>query len=243
MTLFLASVRDAEEAELALKADADIVDLKDPGRGALGAVAPDTIAACVKRVAGRATVSATVGDIALGDEAVGAAVLAAAALGVNYVKLGLFPDGDADGGLNRLEEVAAQTRLVVVLFADALPAFDAIALAAKIGAHGVMFDTMGKDARSLPDHLSYMTLATHIAAAKAEGLVVGLAGSLKARHVPSLLALSPDLLGFRGALCHGGDRARTLDPDRLRAIRALIPSTPRILHDAKVPDLSSHALC
>ncbi len=55
-----------------------------------------------------------------------------------------------------------------------------------------------------------MTFAGHIAAAKAEGLVVGLAGSLQARHVPSLLALAPDLLGFRGALCHGGDRVRKL---------------------------------
>ena len=62
LTLFLASVRDAEEAELALRAGADIVDLKDPEQGALGALTPDTIAACVKQVAGRAPVSATIGD-------------------------------------------------------------------------------------------------------------------------------------------------------------------------------------
>ncbi len=37
MTLFLASVRDAAEAEIAIGAGADIVDLKDPGQqGALG---------------------------------------------------------------------------------------------------------------------------------------------------------------------------------------------------------------
>ncbi len=52
MTLFLASVRDAAEAEMAIGAGADIIDLKDPGQGALGALAPDTIAACVRRVAG-----------------------------------------------------------------------------------------------------------------------------------------------------------------------------------------------
>ena len=40
MTLFLASVRDVAEAEIALLAGADIVDLKDPAQGALGAVDP-----------------------------------------------------------------------------------------------------------------------------------------------------------------------------------------------------------
>jgi dihydroneopterin aldolase len=36
MTLFLASVRDEAEAAIALLARADIIDLKEPGRGALG---------------------------------------------------------------------------------------------------------------------------------------------------------------------------------------------------------------
>jgi (5-formylfuran-3-yl)methyl phosphate synthase len=42
MTLFLASVRDEAEAEIALLNRADIVDLKEPAHGALGAVAPAT---------------------------------------------------------------------------------------------------------------------------------------------------------------------------------------------------------
>ena len=42
MTLFLASVRDVAEAETALLAGADIIDLKDPAQGALGAVDPAT---------------------------------------------------------------------------------------------------------------------------------------------------------------------------------------------------------
>jgi uncharacterized protein (UPF0264 family) len=95
----------------------------------------------------------------------------------------------------------------------------------------------------LPDHLSYIALAGYIATAKAEGLVVGLAGSLKARHVRSLLALGPDLLGFRGALCQAGDRAQTLDAERLVAIRALIPERPRILPERNLADIAPHALC
>jgi uncharacterized protein (UPF0264 family) len=243
MTLFLASVRNAAEAEMAIGAGADIVDLKEPGRGALGALAADTIATCVSVVAGRTPVSATIGDLPLEGETVREAVLATAALGVDYVKLGLFPGGDAERCLSRLEADAAQLQLILVIFADALPDFDAIGLAARIGAHGVMFDTLGKGAGSVPDHISFIALAGCIASAKAEGLTVGLAGSLKARHVPSFVALAPDLLGFRGALCHDGDRAQTLDPLRLAAIRALILKTPRILHEASLPDLAPHALC
>ncbi len=66
-------------------------------------------------------------------------------------------------------------------------------------------------------------MPSYIASAKAEGLVVGLAGSLKAKHVPSLVALAPDLLGFRGALCHGGDRSQALDPVRLRGDQGADP--------------------
>jgi len=110
MTLFLASVRDPAEAELALGAGADIVDLKDPGEGALGALSPDAIADCVSLVAGRAPVSATIGDRPLEGEAVRAAVLATAALGVDYIKLGLFPGRDPKRALNRLTTAASQTR-------------------------------------------------------------------------------------------------------------------------------------
>ncbi len=104
MTLFLASVRDAAEAEMAIGAGADIVDLKDPGRGALGALAPKTIAACVRAVARRVPVSATIGDLPLEGDAVRAAVLTTAARGVDYVKLGLFPGGDGERCFNLLAD-------------------------------------------------------------------------------------------------------------------------------------------
>src|SRR3989337_2414446 len=134
MTLLLASVRDAAEAEMAIGAGADIIDLKDPSQGALGALAPASIAACVRRI----DRSAPAGALPLEGESVRATVLATAGLGVDYVKLGLFPGGDAERSLNLLKTEVAEIRLIVVLFADALPDFDAIGLAARIGAHGVM---------------------------------------------------------------------------------------------------------
>jgi (5-formylfuran-3-yl)methyl phosphate synthase len=243
MTLFLASVRDPAEAELAVVAGADIIDLKDPDHGPLGALAPATIEACVTTIAGRAPLSATLGNFPLEGEEGRTAVLATAACGVDYVKLGIFPGPAAERRLKNLEADAERVRLVLIIFADALPDFDAVGLAARIGAHGVMFDTLAKDGSVLPDHRSYIDLAGHIASVKAEGLIVGLAGSLKARHVPSLLALEPDLLGFRGALCHGGDRRQALDPQRLAAIRAMIQPRAKVLRAPKAPDIAPHALC
>lgn len=243
MTLFLASVRDAAEAETAIAAGADIVDLKDPKQGALGALDPRMVAACVQHIAGRAPISATIGDLELDAAQVRARVRATAALGVDYVKIGVFPAGDPERGLRRLEADANRLRLIVVVFADAMPEFDAIRLAARIGAGGVMFDTLGKGGGSLPDHIAHIALSGHIAAAKDAGLIVGVAGSLKARHIPGLLALEPDLIGFRGALCLGGDRAQTLEPERVAAIRALIPKKPRRLHERNFAGHAPQALC
>jgi len=243
MTLFLASVRDAAEAEMAVGAGADIVDLKEPGRGALGALDLDSIDACVRAVGGRVPVSATIGDLPLEEKIVPAAVLATAARGVDYVKLGLFPGGDRERCLNALAGLAAKIRLIVVLFADALPKIDTVGLAARIGASGVMFDTLGKGGAALPDLISPGKLAVFAAAARAGGMTMGLAGSLKARHVPGLLALGPDLLGFRGALCRGGERDRSLDKARLAAVRALIPKDSSIVRKANLPDLPQQAVC
>jgi uncharacterized protein (UPF0264 family) len=228
---------------LAIGAGADIVDLKDPDEGALGALAPETIEACVRAIGGRVPVSATVGDLPLEETAVRAAVLATASRGVDYVKLGLFPEGDAERTLQGLAPLTPHIRLILVLFADALPEFDAVTLAGRIGAAGLMLDTLGKRGVSLPDVVSPDRLRALISSARAKGLAIGLAGSLHAGDVPALLALGPDLLGFRGALCREGRRGEPLDPVRLAGIRALIPKGRGISREANLPDLARLALC
>jgi (5-formylfuran-3-yl)methyl phosphate synthase len=224
MTRFLASVRDCAEAETALAAGADLIDLKDPRRGALGALDTHVIASCRTAIGGRAEISATVGDLPMEPQSVLSAVRATGATGVDYVKLGLFPGGNARGCLDLLSAETRAVRLILVVFADILPGLDVVSEAASIGAAGVMLDTARKDGRTLLDHLPLEQVAEFVRAARGEGLLAGLAGSLRAADVPALLALKPDLLGFRGALCENGARGAKLEQKACMAIRKLIPA-------------------
>jgi FolB domain-containing protein len=91
----------------------------------------------------------------------------------------------------------------------------------------VMLDTAHKGARGLLEHIDITALGEFIAACRAHRLMVGLAGSLELPDIPRLLMLAPDLLGFRGVLCAGQNRAAHLDPDAVRLVRELIPLDPR----------------
>ena len=92
---------------------------------------------------------------------------------------------------------------------------------------GAMIDTREKQAGRLLDHLPISALHGFVTACHAAGLSAGLAGSLELPDIPRLLVLTPDLLGFRGALCGAGERMQTLDPSRVQAVRALIGQSSR----------------
>ena len=222
MTYFLASVRCAAEAELVLEAGADIVDLKEPSAGALGAVAPDVIQDCLNTVAGRKPVSATVGDLPMVPDTVADAAVATASLGVDTVKIGIQPDGDVWGCLNALRALRLPADLVLVFFADALPDIDALEAAEVSSAKGVMLDTAGKMHGSLIDYMPLADIGRFVGLARRAGLQVGLAGSLRARHVQPLLQLRPDVMGFRGALSEQGSRGQGLNVASCAVIGRLV---------------------
>lgn len=225
MTLFLASVRGAAEAEMVLAAGADIVDLKDPSKGALGALTPDAIRNCVARASGRKPVSATVGDLPMDPGTVTRAVSEAACLGVDDVKLGIMPGGDPHGCFAGLAALNLRAGLILVFFADAMPAFDPVEAAKAARARGIMLDTETKGTGALVDHMAMTDVSRFVDKGRRAGLLVGVAGSLRASHVAPLLALGPDVIGFRSALCRDGERSSSLDPKACREIRSLIPAS------------------
>ncbi|MDI4664175.1 (5-formylfuran-3-yl)methyl phosphate synthase [Xanthobacter autotrophicus] len=222
----LASVADLAEMEVALGAGADIVDLKNPAEGALGAWGEAPLRAAVARwrAAGCVTgLSATVGDQPLDAAILLAAARRTAATGVPLVKIGFPLPAEGPGAalapvLDALAPLARETRLIAVLFADQRPDLAALPHFAAAGFHGVMLDTADKTAGGLLAHLGVERLAGFVAEAKAAGLLTGLAGSLKLEDIAPLAALKPHYLGFRGALCATG-RTSALDPVRLARVR------------------------
>lgn len=225
MTLMLASVTNSAEADVALAGGADIIDLKDPAKGALGALDPLLAGAIVTHLAGRAQTSAVTGDLPMHPAVLVAAGEAMAATGVDFVKLGLFPGPETAACIAALAPLAQKAALVGVLFADLALDLDLVAHMAQAGFKGAMLDTARKGEGRLLDHIDMARLAGFVVLCRKHDLLVGLAGSLEAPDVPRLLAIAPDYLGFRGALCQGRARQAGLDAAAFAVIRHLIPQS------------------
>src|SRR5690349_1309549 len=112
MTLFLASVTGPDEAEIADRHGADIVDLKDPRRGAFGAVTLDAVSATRAALDRRRPLSAVAGELAMEPAAIVRAASALADAGVDYVKLALFADPRREACVRALAAPARRVKLV-----------------------------------------------------------------------------------------------------------------------------------
>ena len=202
MTGMLASVNSVAEALLVLSADVDIIDLKQPALGALGALDFATVKQIVAGIDGRCPVSATIGDLPTKPDPVFNAVKAMAETGVDYIKIGFFPGDDWQGTVKKLSTSTQQDpALIAVLFADTQPDFAIINLLKEAGFKGVMLDTMNKQTGSLTELMAKMEIEQFVKQAKAQELLCGLAGSLRLADIPALIPYQADYLGFRGALC------------------------------------------
>lgn len=236
----LASVRSLAEAEIALAAGADIVDLKEPARGALGAVEHAVVREVVGMVDGAARVSATIGDLR-GDAArVSAAARAMAATGVDIVKVGLFGEGERAEVLAALAPLADEgIRIVVVLLVDRGLRLEVEDVAAA-GLYGAMLDTASKASGRLTQLLSVDQIRGFPEACRhaPRRLLCGLAGGLGVEDIAAVSRGGPDYLGFRGALCHEGVRAGGLCGQRVAAVRATLREHA-VSNDGESPPLKA----
>jgi uncharacterized protein (UPF0264 family) len=222
MSKMLASVSSVTEALLALNAGVDIIDLKQPARGALGSLTTDVVRQIVSEIGGQCPISATVGDLPMQPDIVFNAVKAMAATGVNYVKIGFFPNGDSGAVIEKLAELTVRYALIAVLFADTQPDFSIIPALKRVRFKGVMLDTMDKQRGSLLEVMTLSEIAEFISLAKQQSVLCGLAGSLKIADIATLLPLQADYLGFRGALCEQQQRTGQLNPIAIAQIKQTI---------------------
>ena len=222
MTRMLASVNSLEEAMIVLQANVDIIDLKQPALGALGALNTRQVQTIVNQIGENQPISATIGDLPMQADVIVNAVKAMADTSVDYIKIGFFPDQDWHQVIVKLAAVTSHLKLIAVLFADQRPDFNSIEQFAKAGFCGIMLDTMNKTGGSLTQVMSMNTLQYFVQTAGRYQLLCGLAGSLRATDIQALLPLQADYLGFRGALCDQHQRTAKLDPTAILKIKAAV---------------------
>lgn len=221
MTKWLASVQSLEEAKALSLALPDILDLKNPAAGALGALSIEAVTEIVDWVAGRCLTSATVGDLEMQAGIIAGAVKAMAATDVDYIKVGLFADPQLAVCLDSLKEKLADIDkpVIAVLFADQPLDLSLLPAVKQAGFSGVMVDTATKNGQGLLEHWSVATVNAFINQARELGLLCGLAGALRIEDIDTLEPLGADYLGFRSALCDKQQRTSTLQAVRARAIQ------------------------
>ncbi len=224
MTQFLASVATETQARQVHAAGADIIDLKDPARGALGAVNITVAEQVVQALGSVATISATIGDLPLRVDEIEPAILAMSGAGVGIIKVGVFGEQISDQVLGLLGELAdRKINIMLVFFAEFFHHNVHYRQIKQSGVKGVMLDTCEKGNGGLRDKLDDDVLAGFVSSAREAGLLCGLAGSLSHDDIADLLLLAPDYLGFRGALCKAYQRDQQLDMGEVSRIRGLIP--------------------
>ena len=221
-TGLLVSVRSGEEAAVALEAGADLIDVKDPTRGALGIAHHEAVADVLATVNGRVPVSAALGEWS-------DSLLTDAhwhlELELQYVKWGLagYKGGPAWGEdlLELRREIPGRIEVVAVAYADwekanSPPPGEVARFAKRFRYRAFLLDTFNKDGKSLLDWMKPAEVVDLVQGLKRGGVAVAIGGSLKPEHLKQLKDVQPDWYAVRGSVCAGGKRDGVLDPVRVR---------------------------
>lgn len=214
MLKLLVSVVDQREAKIASKLGVDIVDVKNPREGALGANLPRVIRDVRIIVPKSIEVSATIGDLLNLPGTASLAARGAATLGVDYIKAGLYGVSRIRDGLKLAREVCIAVReaspdakVVLVGYADyakigSIEPMKIIEIAAKVGADGVMIDVKSKGEGNVFDYLDPSYLSMFVEKASSNGLIKALAGGLTLDDIDAVYRLGFDVVGVRRAVCN-----------------------------------------
>lgn len=226
MTRLLVSVRSSAEALAALEGGADLIDVKEPGRGPLGAATADVWRQIQQAVAGRVPLSAALGEL-LDQKDLS---LAGNSTGFAYVKAGLAGAAWDDDWQTRLaalqQALAPPTRLVAVAYADATRAeaptpWQVLDAARRLRAPVLLIDTADKSRGDLFQSLGANELRELIEAAHHVGIGIALAGSLTLASVAKAKDLAPDWIAVRGAACAAG-RLSAVSAEQVRRLKEVL---------------------
>lgn len=233
-TALMISVTNGDETHAALEGGADIIDIKNPAEGALGAPSPAMIQDACISLKGHNPFSIALGEFPGKPCAAALAAVGSAYFNPNFIKIAFIPNTSATEMAQTLQEIKKSLRcvqkpisVVAVAYADTLryaswnlDQFSAIAK--ENGAEGCLVDTQEKKNKSLLDYLSWEEIKQFISSCHSRQLFCGLAGSLRFSDVMNITRLEPDIIGVRSAVC-GGDRLRgTVSVQAVKELKAQI---------------------
>ncbi len=237
----LVSVRDGDEALAALAGGCDILDIKDPTRGALGRASRETVREIISHV--RAESCQTPVTVALGEliEWDPSRFDPARELmdGIAACKVGLAGMAGLRTWQTRFEQAVAAIqssanappRMVAVAYADVeqanSPGIEEILdCAVQDSFSGLLVDTWSKAHGRLFDCLPERELSAIIDQCHQAGLWIAMAGRLNFSDVSRLKQWPVDVIAVRSAACLAGERLSRIDTERVRTLRREIASLP-----------------
>lgn len=200
----LVSVRSLEEAEQVV-GFVDVLDIKEPNAGSLGAASSKVINEIVRWHGERVPVSAAMGELLeLRDD------WWRALPSLRFAKFGLANCASLDDWPDRWKKAAKQlpaaTQVVAVYYADQqvarCPNFEQILeQAVELQCPYLLIDTYSKSDRRLWDWLPVDALHRLQDRAQQSGLKLAVAGQLNALDAPTLQQLQPAVVAVRSAVC------------------------------------------
>lgn len=230
----LVSVRDADEARIALLCGVSILDIKEPQSGSLGMASAVTIQQILDVVAPLSNpplVSVALGEVLEWDRGNRHPLPA----GLSYVKLGMAGLGHRsdwrecweavlrDIDRNMPAATPSPQRVAVAYVdsetADAPDPGQIIDVAQQFGCQGVLFDTWSKTVGTLFDSLPGEEITRLIDEIHAHGMFAAVAGRLTAERIPDAIATGADIIAVRSAACISANRQGMLDATAIAALQ------------------------
>lgn len=226
----LISIRSSEELIPAIDGGANIIDLKNPSEGSLGASFPWLIRK-IRNYSYDFTLSVAIGDMPNLPGTAALAASGAAACGADIVKVGLYGPHSFKEGVKLLKSVVKATKdtnknilVVGAGYADfksfnGIDSMDIPSICNSAGADVAMLDTHSKNGQKLFDFIDSEKIKEFVNKSHENNLLAALAGSLELKDIKLLNDLGADIIGFRGAVCSGSDRKNgVLEINRVRKI-------------------------
>ena len=221
----LISVKNIEEIKKIYEY-ANIVDLKNPSDGALGAWKIQQVSKAIKIYKNKICFSATLGNIKNNDIIL-KKLLKFDNLGLDYIKIGMFHNSISqfEEFLNLLKYTKIKTKLVAVFFAENKKLISyvkrnmSIFLNSKLSI--LLIDTFNKRSKGLLEIYKLEFLNSFILLAKKKNIRIGLSGRIRKDQIFELLELNPSIIGIRSAVCDKFKREQMISAKLAGEIRAL----------------------